>query len=82
MPNQGGTTNLVDNPVHGVSGGVGFEIHTLEEVLRAPPRIDLSGGAQLLEDRRTQKDDPADPIGDYRSGGSVVGFSISASVVY
>lgn len=82
VPNQGGTTNLVDNPVHGVSGGIGFEIHTLEDLLRAPPRIDLSGGGQLLEDRSTRKDDPADPVGNYRSGGSVLGFSISASVVY
>lgn len=81
-PNQGGTTNLVDNPVHGVSGGIGFEIHTLEDVLRAPPRIDLSGGAHLLEDRATSKNDPADPVGNYRSGGRVLGLSVSASVVY
>lgn len=81
-PNQGGSTNLVDNPVHGVSGGLGFEIHTLEDVLRAPPRIDLSGGGQFLEERSTHKGDVADPVGSYRSGGRVLGLSISASVVY
>jgi long-chain fatty acid transport protein len=82
VPNQSGSTNLVDNPVHGVSGGVGLSIHVLEDVLRAPPRIDLSGQAHLLADRTTHKADLADPIGNYRSGGDVVAMGITASVVY
>ncbi len=81
-PNQRGNTNLVDNPVHGLSLGLGFEVHTLEDVLRAPPRIDVAGQAQLLADRTTRKSDPADPVGSYRSGGDVLGVAITASVVY
>lgn len=81
-PNQGGNTNLVDNPAHGVSVGIGFHVHALEDVLRAPPRIDVAGQALVLADRTTRKTDPADPIGNYRSGGDVLGIGITASVVY
>jgi len=82
VPNQGGTTNLVDNDVHGVSAGVGVAVRTLEEVLRGPIRFDLSGEAQLLADRYTRKTDPADATGDYHSGGHVLAIGLTSSITY
>lgn len=79
-PNASGETNLVDADAHGVGLGVGLELRSLAAWLGAPPRLDVHGQAVLLEPRVTRKASVADPVGDFRSSGHLIGGGATLSV--
>lgn len=81
-PDQPAQTNYVDMDKHAFSLGLGIELTDASGVLPKPASIDVSGMALWLPERSYLKDDPADPIGDYRADGLVLGLKISASLVF
>jgi long-chain fatty acid transport protein len=76
-PVQRAATNLIDNPRHTLSAGVGVEVPGLAGVILRPVAIDLGVAVTMLAGRQHDKLTAADPIGDYRSGGAVVAASLA-----
>jgi long-chain fatty acid transport protein len=77
IPEQTAGTNFVDADRHVVTTGVGVTLRDLGEALPGALRIDLHGMLSLLPTRITAKASPADPIGDYRAGGTIVSFGVT-----
>jgi long-chain fatty acid transport protein len=82
VPPQTGITNFVDADRHTLSIGAGVILNAPFSVL--PGRLQLDAHAQLsiLPERTTHKDSPADFVGDYRAGGSMVGFGSTLTAVF
>ena len=78
-PAQTGLTNFMDADKHMVTAGVGVGLfanpHQGEE---HPLQLDISTQMLLLEPTQTQKDSPADPIGDMEVSGEVWTLMIQA----
>jgi long-chain fatty acid transport protein len=74
-PAQQGITNYVDGDKHGFSLGLGLEVDWFAIVLPQPMALDLAGQLIVLPEHVTLKDDPADVVGDYRAGGTVMTFA-------
>ncbi len=73
-PDQPGATNYVDGDKHGAALGATLRV-PMAPVLPKPLEIDLAVQHHWLVERAYYKDDPADPVGDYRAGGRMVGAS-------
>ncbi len=74
-PDQPGDTNYVDSDKHGAAFGLGLRLADPSGVFPRPVRLDLAGQYVRLIERRYQKTDPADPIGDYDAAGDSLGFA-------
>jgi long-chain fatty acid transport protein len=80
IPDQTGTTNYVDRDRHSFSIGAGLRLIAPGEVLPGDVRLDLHLQMHELVTRTTQKDDPADTVGDYTAGGRIWAFGSSLAV--
>ncbi len=82
VPPQTGVTNFVDADRHTLSLGAGLIVNAPFAVF--PGRLELDVHAQLsiLPERVTRKDNPADFVGDYRAGGSMLGLGSTLSAVF
>jgi long-subunit fatty acid transport protein len=74
-PAQRGVTNLADSDKVGAGLGFSLTFRDLTEVLPRPFHVDLAARALTLLPRVHLKDDPADPVGDYISRGTVGTFA-------
>lgn len=81
-PDQPGRTNYVDGDKWGISAGLGVELPVLGVVLEQPLVIDLAVQSIRLSPRTYRKTSPADPIGDYRAGGSILGAAASMRISF
>ncbi len=81
-PDQTGITNYADSNKHGASIGLGLELLDLKPILELPLEIDWVFQAIWLESREYHKDNPADPIGDYRIHGVILGSSLTVGVQF
>ncbi len=81
-PDQSAITNYADSHKHGTSVGLGLEIINLKPVLELPLEIDWVFQAIWLQPRNYNKDDPADPVGDYHIRGVVLGTSLTLGVQF
>lgn len=78
VPPQTGVTNYVDTDRHAFSAGIGVIWEDPGEVLPGDLRLDLHSQYSILPTRVTEKDSPADYIGDYRAKGTI--FSAGATL--
>jgi len=80
VPEQRGVTNFVDNDRHVLSAGTGVRL--LKPLPELPGDVRLDGHVQwsLLPDRMTRKDNPADFVGDYHAGGSILALGVTFGV--
>jgi long-subunit fatty acid transport protein len=74
-PVQRGATNLADSDKVSAGLGMSLTFRDLTEVLPRPFHLDLAARLVHLLPRAHLKDDPADPIGDYTSGGTIGTFA-------
>jgi long-chain fatty acid transport protein len=81
-PDQPGVTNFVDSDKHGISGGLGFELNSVTDVFPGPVILDLAVQVIVLEPRTYRKDDPADPVGDYRGAGHTLGGAVTCKFLF
>ncbi|WP_437841187.1 OmpP1/FadL family transporter [Sorangium sp. So ce1153] len=72
VPPQRGATNYIDADRHTVSLGAGVVLNRPLAELPGSLRIDLHGQLSVLPEVVVQKDNPADFVGDYRAGGTMV----------
>jgi hypothetical protein len=56
---------------HTVSTGAGYTLDHIGEIFQSPVSFDAYLALTMLEDRVYSKLSPADPVGDYRSGGHI-----------
>jgi long-chain fatty acid transport protein len=74
-PDQPGKTNYIDADKHAFSVGVGLRLPDPSGVFPKPIELDLAGQWVHVVERRYEKDDPADPVGDYVASGRVLTVS-------
>lgn len=82
VPPQTGLTNFVDADRHTVSLGFGVTLNAPGAVLPGSLTLDVHGQLSILPERVTHKDNPADFIGDYRAGGTMLGVGTTLSAVF
>jgi long-chain fatty acid transport protein len=82
VPPQTGVTNFVDADRHTISFGTGVTLNAPGSVLKGSLSIDLHGQWSILPERITHKDNPADFVGSYRAGGSMVGLGGTITAVF
>lgn len=70
VPDQTSGTNIIDANAHILALGAGITFR-LPQVFNGPVTADLGYQAQLLEPRRTEKEDPLDEVGDWTASGVV-----------
>jgi long-chain fatty acid transport protein len=80
-PDQRGLTNYADSAKHGISAGLGLSLADLSEVFPKPLLLDVSFLYIHLSERRYDKADPADLVGDYRIDGGIFSFGAMLSVL-
>jgi long-chain fatty acid transport protein len=68
-PRPIGVQNLLDSDKHIVSGGVGFRFRDPWGILRKDADFDVHGQYFRFEQRKAEKLDPTDPVGDLVFGG-------------
>jgi long-chain fatty acid transport protein len=73
-PEQVGITNFVDNDKHTTALGLGLTLRDWSSIILKPLSIDATFALTTLPGRDHQKLSAVDPIGDYRSEGSVWQF--------
>ncbi|HRE91646.1 MAG TPA: hypothetical protein PK095_21185, partial [Myxococcota bacterium] len=76
-PAQTGVTNFVDGDKLGFGFGLALGLADFSEVFPRPLWIEVSALWTTMLERHHQKTDPADPTGDYTSGGDFFGLSSS-----
>ncbi len=76
-PTQTGVTNFVDGDKVGFGFGLALGFRDLSDAFPRPFWLDLGVSYIAMLERTHDKVDPADPTGDYTSGGHFVGFSSS-----
>ncbi|MBI2379001.1 MAG: hypothetical protein HYV07_33710 [Deltaproteobacteria bacterium] len=81
-PPQLGRTNYVDSDKHTVSVGVGIETSALDELFPEPLELDLAVALTILEPIEIEKSSPADPVGDYRAGGTILTSSAGVRFLF
>ena len=81
-PDQNAITNYADSNKHGTSIGLGLELLDLKPILELPLEIDWVFQAIWLEPRDYNKDNPADPVGDYQIHGVILGTSLTLGVQF
>ncbi|MEZ4398678.1 MAG: outer membrane protein transport protein [Kofleriaceae bacterium] len=77
-PAQIGATNFIDNDKHALSLGAGVDKAGLGGIVLRPISFDVALTATWLPGRDHHKLLAADPVGDYRSAGIVVGGSVTS----
>jgi len=82
VPPQTGLTNFVDADRHTLSLGAGFTLNAPGKLMPGSLHLDLHAQISILPERVTEKHNPADFIGDYRAGGSMVGLGSTLSAVF
>ena len=82
VPPQRGRTNYADTDKHGLSVGLGVELHILENLLPEPIQIDLAAQFIYLPTVVTMKDDPANAIGDFRADGWWIGGALTTRLLF
>ncbi len=75
-------TNFMDANRHVVSFGTGMMFRGMRPTLAGGISVDLHADLQVLEHRDVHKDDPSDPVGDYRLAGAVFQAGITTGVVF
>jgi len=78
-PQQTSDTNFVDNDKHTVSLGTGATFRGLTEIVPLPFSLDAFASFTVLPERTHRKESPVDPVGDYKSDGTVVQVGIGSS---
>ena len=78
-PDQPGATNYIDADKHAFSAGFGVRLTDPSGVFPKPIELDVAGQLVHVVERTYQKDDPADPVGDYIAGGRVLTFAATLS---
>ena len=61
---------------------LGADLSVLRAVLPSPLELDLAVQYILLDDGEANKQDPADPVGDLRFGGSLLSVNANVAVVF
>jgi long-subunit fatty acid transport protein len=74
--------NYVDTVKLGVSTGVGLRFSEFSEVFPRPILFDIGAVYVRLPRRDYQKNDAADPVGDYYADGHFLGFATSLSFLF
>ena len=82
VPPQTGVTNFVDADRHTMSLGAGVILNAPFAELPGHLQLDVHGQLSVLPERITHKDNPADFVGDYRAGGTMVGLGTTLSAVF
>jgi long-chain fatty acid transport protein len=82
VPPQTGVTNFVDADRHTLSLGAGVILNAPFAELPGHLQLDVHGQLSVLPERTTHKDNPADFVGDYRAGGTMVGLGSTLSAVF
>ena len=82
VPDQRGITNYADANKHVISVGAGLNAFLPPKLLERPLHIDVVFQVQLLENRSVVKDDPNDPVGDYRIDGEILAGGVFIKHVF
>jgi long-chain fatty acid transport protein len=82
IPPQTGVTNFVDADRHTISLGAGLTLNAPGSVLKGSVTLDVHGQFSILPERITHKDNPADFVGDYRAGGTMMGIGSTLTAVF
>ena len=82
VPPQAGLTNFVDADRHTLSLGAGLTLNAPGSVLAGSLTLDLHGQYSILPERLTRKDNPADFVGSFRAGGSMLGIGATMTAVF
>jgi long-chain fatty acid transport protein len=82
VPPQTGVTNFVDADRHTVSLGAGVTVNAPGAVLPGSLTLDLHAQWSVLPERITHKDNPADFVGSFRAGGSMLGIGSTLTAVF
>ncbi|MFT3772074.1 MAG: hypothetical protein QM820_42250 [Minicystis sp.] len=82
VPPQTGITNFVDADRHTLSFGTGITLNAPGSVLRGSLSLDLHAQYAILPERLTRKDNPADFVGSFRAGGSMLGLGATMTAVF
>ena len=80
VPEQRGVTNFVDTDRHVLSAGTGLRLMRPVEELPGDVRLDGHVQWSILPEKVTRKDNPADFVGDYRAGGSILALGVTLGV--
>ena len=81
-PTQRGRTNYVDTDKHMVSAGLSTRLFVNPKGGEHPLQIDLAVQHIFFPTTTTEKDNPADPIGDYSADGNIWSFTASARFLF
>lgn len=85
-PAQPGITNYVDADKIGAGAGFGLRFGPLHPVRGAlwpgPVTLDVAAQYIRLRERRQEKSDPADGVGDYVADGDVLGTALTLGVLF
>jgi long-subunit fatty acid transport protein len=82
VPSQTGVTNFFDTDRHTLSFGTGVTLNKPGAVLKGSLSLDVHGKVSILPVRITDKDNPADFVGDYRASGSMLGVGSTLTAVF
>jgi long-subunit fatty acid transport protein len=82
IPPQTGGTNFVDADRHGISAGLGLRLHDIAAEIPGDVKLDVHAQYSHLPTRLTQKSSAANPIGDYRAGGSMWSLGFTTGLVF
>lgn len=80
VPPQTGLTNFVDADRHVFSVGAGIRLIEPLRELPGDVRLDLHAQYAWLPERVSLKDSPADFVGDYRAGGTILALGTTLSL--
>lgn len=79
VPDQTSGSNIVDNTAHVVSVGAGVQ---MPDIFEKPLFFDFAWQSQILQTRRTEKEDVDDPVGPWTSNGAVHAMTMGFRYVW
>jgi long-subunit fatty acid transport protein len=79
---DGDPTNYIDTDRHTVSLGTGLTLNAPGSVLKGSITLDVHGAFSILPDRTTLKQNPADFVGDYTAGGTMINVGSTLTAVF
>lgn len=82
VPPQSGVTNFADADRHTMSLGVGVALNAVTAIVPGALRLDLHGQISILPERTMTKKSPADFVGGYTAGGSMMNFGATLSAAF
>jgi len=82
VPDQTGLTNFLDSDVHAPSGGLGITLKDLFRVITKPLTVDMHFQYQIMTKRKTLKDSPTNPVGDYKTDGNILNVGATMTVKF